>query len=455
MRIAASFRDPAGFVFSENGSIYRQINKSYIEKYNLLLESGLFEKLTKDELLVNHEEIGLEFAKTEDAALIIKPAIIPFVSYPYEWCFSQYKDAALATLNIHKLALNHNMVLKDASSYNIQFYNGRPILIDTLSFETYQEGSPWLAYGQFCRHFLAPLFLMAYKDYRLSALMKVYIDGIPLDLASHLLRGKGGLSVYQHIHLHAAAVTKHSGSASNTHGKKRVAKISKFAHIALIESLIRIIERLKLPRTKTEWGEYYLTTNYTDKASISKREILSSMLCLAKAKSIWDLGANDGTYSRLAASTNAQTIAFDLDHMAIEKNYNFIKNNSIKNLLPLILDLNNPSPNIGFANKERVAISERQRPDLIIMLAVIHHMVISNNVPMPALAEWLASISGNLIIEFVPKEDSQVKRLLETRDDIFVEYHETGFEKAFSQHFRIVAKQKIDETCRTLYFMSK
>jgi 2-polyprenyl-3-methyl-5-hydroxy-6-metoxy-1,4-benzoquinol methylase len=452
--VSGSFRDPAGFVFSENGNIYRQINKCYIETYQLLLSSGLYDKLKSDELIISHEEADLSFAKTDDAALVIKPTIIPFISYPYEWCFSQYKDAAMTTLKIHKQALLHNMVLKDASAYNIQFYKGKPVLIDTLSFETYQEGTPWSAYGQFCRHFLSPLFLMVYSDFRLSSLMRNYIDGIPIDLASRLLKGKGGISVYQHIHLHSAVINKHSESNANTHKEKKILRISKFSHIALIDSLIRIVEKLHLPKLQTEWGEYYKTTNYSDKASKSKKDILSANLLSLNAKTVWDLGANDGTYSRLIAE-NANVIAFDLDHEAIEKNYYYIKNNNQLNILPLIYDINNPSPNIGFANKERVSISERQHPDLIIMLAVIHHVVISNNVPMLALAEWLSSLSDNLIIEFVPKEDSQVKRLLETRLDIFPTYHEEGFESAFTKYYHIVSKTKLVDTFRTLYCMKK
>jgi hypothetical protein len=199
----ASFRDPSGFLFSQGGILYRQINRSYADDYSRLMESGLYERLVKAGLLIPHVELdraersderseersrsAVEHSLNAEAFKIIQPERVPFISYPYEWSFSQLKDAALTTLSIHKRALKYNMALKDASAYNIQFVRGKPTLIDTLSFEKYKEGQPWVAYRQFCQQFLAPLALMAYRDVRLSQLLRVHIDGIPLDLASRLL----------------------------------------------------------------------------------------------------------------------------------------------------------------------------------------------------------------------------------------------------------------------------
>lgn len=182
-----SFRDPSGFIFFENGSLYRQVNIVYRENYDQLINSGLYETLVRLGLMVSHEEVDLHYARTNSAYRILKPALIPFISYPYEWCFSQLKDAALTTLEIQKKALDFGMSLKDASAYNIQFLDGKPVFIDTLSFEKYEEGQPWVAYRQFCQHFLAPLALMCFSDVRLNQLLRIYPDGIPLDLASCLL----------------------------------------------------------------------------------------------------------------------------------------------------------------------------------------------------------------------------------------------------------------------------
>ena len=208
----ASFRDPSGFLFSREGVLYRQVNQVYAADFTRLMDSGLYDKLIKAGLLIPHVESDLKPAQPELAFKVIRPERVPFISYPYEWSFGQLKDAALATLSIQKRALKLGMSLKDASAYNIQFYNGKPVLIDTLSFETYQEGEPWVAYRQFCQHFLAPLALMAYRDVRLSQLLRVYIDGIPLDLASELLPGRTrwNLGLATHIHLHASAQKRYA-----------------------------------------------------------------------------------------------------------------------------------------------------------------------------------------------------------------------------------------------------
>ena len=180
--LKSSFRDPSGFLFYRDGELYRQINASYKEDYDRFVRSGLYEKLVSGKLLVTHEEINISAEKPETVYKIIKPEKIPFISYPFEWSFSQLKEAALLTLEIEKIALNYGMTLKDANAYNIQFLRGRPIFIDTLSFEKYEEGKPWIAYHQFCKHFLSPISLMKYTDIRLGQLNRIFIDGIPLDL---------------------------------------------------------------------------------------------------------------------------------------------------------------------------------------------------------------------------------------------------------------------------------
>src|SRR5215216_6396727 len=219
-QLAASFRDPSGFLFARDGVLYRQVNRKYEQEYTRLMESGLYDKLVKAGLLVSHVEVDHAPAEAALAYKIIQPERVPFISYPYEWSFGQLKDAALATLSIQRRALKVGMSLKDASAYNIQFVRGKATLIDTLSFEIYKEGQPWVAYRQFCQHFLAPLALMATRDIRLNQLLRVYIDGIPLDLASELLPGKTRLNfgLLTHVHLHASAQKRYSGADVKSQG---------------------------------------------------------------------------------------------------------------------------------------------------------------------------------------------------------------------------------------------
>ncbi len=448
IREFSSFRDPSGIVFKESGTIYRQINSCYAQQYDHLMRSGLYAELTGKKMLIPHQETNKK-PISDNGILVIAPQQIPFVSYPYEWAFSALKEAALLSLRIHKKALDFGMVLKDASAYNIQFQSGRPVLIDTLSFDFYNDGEPWGAYGQFCRHFLASLLLMRYADLRLSRLMSLYIDGIPLDLASGLLKGKGGLFTRQHIHWHSKSIADHTRESQDTDNIRKI-NIPKKNMITLIESMILFVEGLELKETATRWSDYGITTSYSETGAASKKELVEKYLKQTDPSSVWDFGANDGTYSRLALGLGAQVVAFDSDPAAVEKNF-ITAFEKRQQLLSLYLDLTNPSPDIGFANRERTSLSERQRPDCILMLAVIHHLAVSNNVPLNKLADWLSSLCRYLIIEFVPKEDMQVQKLLRGRLDIFDDYSEESFEESFGNRFHMLHRERINDSLRTLY----
>ncbi len=447
----ASFRDRSGYVFSWEGKIYRWISPAYLPQYRRLMDSGLYRALVDRRLLVAHKEVELD-GFDAGGGIIIQPKRIPFISYPYEWCFEQYQDAALATMDIQNLALEYGMVLKDASAYNIQFLSGYAVLIDTLSFDFYREDSPWGAYGQYCRHFLAPLMLMSNVDFKLGKLMQSFIDGIPLDLASTLMKG-GGMAAQMHIHAHARSVARHNDDGKKVTVKQAVMKKSALA--AFCDSLRKDTAKLQSGRGVTEWGDYYSNTNYSDAAAGSKEAAVREMLgSVGRLKNVWDLGANDGRYSRIANDFDAHAVAFDIDENAVAANWREVKA-SHRKMLPLILDLSAPSPAIGFANEERMTIGDRQKPDCIMMLAVIHHMAISNNLPFDRIADWIAGLTDHLIIEFVPKDDSQVRVLLATREDIFPDYDEAHFEAAFGKQFRLVKKTAVEGSRRTMYLWAK
>ena len=454
-RISASFRDPSGFLFKQGGKLYRQVNQAYQKQYDHLMKSGLYQAVIKSGMLIPHTEVDVTPADTESAYRVLQPELVPFISYPYEWSFSQLKEAALVTLAVHKKALEFNMILKDASAYNIQIYKGRPVLIDTLSFDFYEEGSPWVAYRQFCQHFLAPLALMVYTDVRLSQLMRVYIDGIPMDLASKLLPGKTrwNLGMGSHIHLHARSQKQNADKAVDK--AKMTGKISKTAFLGLMDSLESTVRGLQWKTGGTEWGDYYDITNYSDKAFDVKKALVSEFIQEAKPSILWDLGSNNGAFSRLASEKGIFTVSSDIDPTAVEFNYQEMRRKKEINLLPLVLDLTNPSPAIGWDNAERNSFIQRGPADVVMALALIHHLAISNNVPLPVLAETFASLGEHLIIEFVPKSDSQVQKLLATRLDIFPDYEKEKFEKIFSKVFKIVKLVEIEGSQRTLYLMKR
>ena len=447
----SSFRDPSGFLFYHNQNIYRQINKSYKENYDQLIDSGLYDQLVQSGLLIPHKEVDISPPKKDNFYKIIQPEQISFISYPYEWSFSQLKQAALTTLEIQKIAMKYEMTLKDASVYNIQFKENKSLLIDTLSLEKYEEGQPWKAYKQFCQHFMAPLALMCYKDIRLNQLFRIYVDGIPLDLASALLptKTRAMFSLLTHIHLHAKSQKRYE------HKRVDVKKISlsKRSFEGVIQSLQSGISKMKWNITDTEWGDYYSDTNYSEESFLHKKEIVKDSITKIKPKMVWDLGANTGVFSRLASEQNIPTIAFDVDPVAVEKNYLDCKKNNEKNLLPLLLDLTNPSPYLGWENKERVSFMERGPTDMVLALALIHHLAISNNLPFERIAQFFQKICRYLVIEFIPKNDSQIQRLLATREDIFVDYNQEEFEAVFGKYFEIVESISIKNSERIVYNM--
>lgn len=435
-RLDSSFRDPDGYMFEIRGELYRGVNISYKAEYDHLLSSGLYQKLVDRRFLLPFHEVDpanfdLSFYK------VLKPERIKFISYPYEWAFDMLKDAALLTLTIQKLALDHGMTLKDASAYNVQFQKGKPIFIDTLSFEFYCKDRPWNAYRQFCQHFLAPLVLMAKVDLTLSRMLIIYLDGIPLDLAAKILpfSCRFNLGLYLNIFLHAQAQKKHEHSNVEKSGKNK--KFSLRSMSALIDGLDGIIQNQNWKGKKSEWAEYSRNGIHNNAYSLFKKGIISDWLETGKFSTVWDIGANVGDYSRLAAQKGLEVVSFDIDPYCVLENYKTIKLKNETNIIPILLDLSNPSPSIGWALSERLSVFQREKPDLIMALAIIHHLVISYNIPLESIAKIFAGIAANLIIEFVPKVDEKIKILLQNREDIFTDYTQTNFEHVFLRYYKI------------------
>ena len=456
---AGSFRDPSGFVFTKDGSIYRQVNLSFREQFDRLIDSGLYQALVDEGLLVPHQEVDPALAAAPGAYKVLRPEPIEFVSYPYEWSFSQLKDAALATLRLQQRAMDFGMSLRDASAYNIQFRRGKPVLIDTLSFEELKEGQPWIAYRQFCQHFLAPLALMHYRDVRLGQLSRIHIDGIPLDLAAALLPGRARLrpALYLHLFAHAKTQKRHEGApADDTKKRTSGRRFTLQAFRGLVESLRSAVNKLTWTPDRSVWSEYYAEgDSYSAEGIEHKKRLVTEFLSEAGPKNVWDLGGNIGVFSRIAASSGIPTICFDVDPACVEANYREVVARGEENLLPVVLDLTNPSPNIGWENKERLSVKERGPADAILALALIHHLAIANNVPLLRVAGFFSDLCRSLIIEFVPKSDPKVLTLLASREDIFPDYTVQGFERAFSERFSIDRREQIAGSGRLLYLMRR
>ena len=453
MKNPSSFRDPSGFVFQdENGTIFRQINESYKDNYETLIRSGLYQFLVEQKLIISHQEIRAS-TQEKGAYKIIEPYPIKFISYPYEWCFTQLKDAALATLRIQKIAIQYGMSLKDASAFNIQFDAGRPVLIDTLSFEIYDPNRPWVAYKQFCEHFLAPLFLASIEDLPFNRLMSIYLDGIPIDLASSLIPfiARFYSPALLHIYLHA----KSQKRFSKRNISESTQRMTKNNLLGLIDNLESGVAKLKPKFRRSQWVNYYSDCNYSPEGISHKKQMVSVYIDKVMPKSVWDFGANNGIFSQIASQKGALTMAFDSDPCVVEENYHQCVKNSDQNLLPLVMDITNPSPALGWKSQERLSLIQRGPADMVLALALIHHLVLFCNLPFTEIASFFSEICRNLIIEFVPKSDSQVKEIFLSKPDIYVSYDEQTFHEVFSRYFVILDRVKITNSNRVLYLMQK
>ncbi|QNJ98219.1 hypothetical protein ALE3EI_1667 [Constantimarinum furrinae] len=446
----ASFRDPSGYMFHDGETLRRVIHPIYFPQYNKLKDSGFFKTLIDKGLLIGHEETS---ASAEN--IIITPEKIPFITNPYEWSFEQYKHAALHTLKIQKYALSKGFILKDASAYNVTFHKGKPVFIDTLSFDFYEEDTPWRAYKQFITHFFGPLVLAKFHGTEVFKMMQTHIDGIPVKLIASMLPGKTKLSstLYTNIHLLAKMESKHS---EDYKAETKVARLSKKAQSNILESLFDYIKKLELKEV-TEWGNYYDKTNYDTEAFTAKKELIKSWVSPLQPKTLIDVGGNDGTFARTVLDTVPHVMVTDIDPNAVDHNYRTALKNNEYNMLPFVCDVLQPAPGIGFNNTERSSLIERLRdyaPDVTMALALIHHITLSGNVPFEKSAEFFSKFSKHLIIEFPTRTDSWVESLLVRKREFinhFDFYREEEFEKGYNKYFSLEKKEAVAGTKRILY----
>ncbi|WP_231131707.1 class I SAM-dependent methyltransferase [Flavobacterium hydrophilum] len=451
-RTSSSFRDPSGYVFIEDDSVKRIINPIYFNQYRSLTKSGFYNTLFEKKYLIPHKVV-----EENQDQIIIEAQKIPLVNYPYEWSFLQYKHAALLTLKIQKLSLKNNFTLKDASAFNITFHEGKPVFIDTLSFDFYQENNPWLAYKQFIMHFLGPLVLTKYFGQDYLKTLSQNLEGISLQKLSRLLPFKSYFSptLVTNIHLLAKYDKKYESD------KKSVSNnLSKASQIKLIDGLYDYILNLSA-NEKTEWDHYYNQINYDDVAYQFKKKAVKDWFLSIQGKSLIDIGGNDGTFSRELKEQADLLIVADVDPNAVEQNYRQIIKSKEKIILPLVIDVLNPAANYGFNNEERFSFIDRIKElnlDGCLALAVIHHITLSGNIPFSLSAQFFSKMSSNLLIEFPTRKDSWVQFLLDSKREFknhFDFYDEENFEKEYAVYFEILKKEKIDSSERILYRLKR
>lgn len=452
MRHPASFRDPSGYVFRQGDNYYRFVNKSYQQHYDNLMHSGLYQHLSTSGLLVKHDDLTEDFQASGDCYKILRPQQISFWTYPYEWSFEQLRQAALATLQINLQALKRGMILKDATAYNIQFCGGKPVLIDTLSFEVYEEGKPWQAFRQFCEHFLNPLLLHSKIDDFNPAILMNYPDGIPAKFTSSLLPRTEKLNLNNWLYLYLPAKL-----ADSKKGSKEL-NISRKSIEQNLTQLSTYIKKLKHESHKSTWSHYYSETILGDAYLLSKSGAVERIIAALKPTTTIDIGSNTGHFSKMAALHSQHVISMDTDPLCVDKLFleTHKTSNHFSNITAIFADICNPTPATGWGNKERASLYSRLKGDLVLALAVIHHLALTKNVPLEFIIDALAELSTNhLVVEFVHKEDPKAKELLQSKADIFPNYTPEHFETLLQKHFTIVSKTKLEYCVRTLYHLKK
>ncbi|MBO4648855.1 MAG: SAM-dependent methyltransferase [Lentisphaeria bacterium] len=446
-RIPGSFRDPAGYVFAEGGQLFRRILPAGREDFRCFTGSGLAGQLIEECKLVPFTPLPEE----KDGSQLLRLEALPFISYPYEWSFGQLRDAGLLTLELMRKALHRDLILKDASAFNIAFRGGKAVFLDHTSFTAYRGNEPWRAYRQFVMHFLAPLMLMKKVDLRCLSLFRSGLDGIPLDLASRLLPWTTQFDpdILFHIHLHARFDRRYSADTR----ERKIPPMPKKRLENLIRSLQDCLGGLDISAQNTQWAEYYGNTSYSDASFQFKRERTKAFCREIAPRSVCDLGANTGVFSKIAARYASEVIASDIDPQAVERLY--VLSQKTRNLHPVLLDLNNPSPDLGVFNEERRSFLSRCRCDLALGLALVHHLRITGNWTLEQIARLFGTIAPNALVEFVPAEDVQVKRLMRGREKIYADWTLDDLLAAFRPYYSNYEIEPIPDSPRTLIRLRK
>jgi len=447
-----SYKDPSGYIIKKEGGYYRYVSHEYEHEYDHLMHSGLYKTLTDQYLLIPHKEIEDKQAGS-NCYKVLFPQQIELITYPFEWVFSQWQEMALVFLRINQIALQHGMILKDATPYNFVFVEGKCILLDSLSFRFFKDGDPWFAYRQFCEEILGPLALMRYNDPYLARLQQASLTGIPLAFVSKQLPFKTWFNTVclLHIHLHA----KFQSRKENT--KQAHAGFSKQKLNILFDLLRNTITKWDRPlNSNSIWDHYYENDIEDENYLAYKINCISQWLLNIHPNKTIDLGANTGKFSFIAAQYSNQVIAVESDLNCVEEIRKEIKHKKINNIITILTDLTEPSPALGWDNAEKPALLQRLNGDTVMALALVHHLCLSKNIPLDFIAKTIAGLTTRYaIVEFIPKEDPKVKLLLQHREDIFTNYTEANFVKYFETHFRLVDSYSPAASARKLFLWEK
>jgi len=456
----SSFRDRDGRVYDCQGRVLRGLSATALKNYQQLQAQGFYQKLSKTGKVIGSRELSDDDNPLPDDVKIkwagfLEHDRVPVISYPYEWTFSMLKDAAALQLHLVERAISHDFILKDATPYNIQFVERKPVFIDIPSFEPLQQGQPWAGYRQFCEMFLFPLLLQAYKQCNFQPFMRASINGIDVRTAASLFgfRDRFRKGVLSHVWLQSIMDRRYGGSSENVRSNLKTAGFNQELILVNVRKMQKLIRELDWEASGSEWGDYSRFHNYSDDDLRRKEAFVRDAITGEQPETVWDIGCNTGRFSRIAAAHAREVVALDIDHVAVERLYR--DEDAPANILPLLQDLADPSPNWGWRNRERSDLKSRSQPDLVLCLALIHHFVITANIPLPEFVEWLAGLTDKLVIEYVSRKDDKVKALLRNKEDRYQDYSRKALESTLASYFEIRRKEEVNQGNRTLYLCVK
>jgi SAM-dependent methyltransferase len=452
---AGSFRDRHSRVFYRGAEVYRALSARALEAWDALSSTRFLPRLVAEGKVVRTERaepLAPGAAPAGCWAGFLRHEPVPFVSYPYEWPFGMLKRAALLQLELMEAALAEDMILKDASPFNVQWRGTRPVFIDVASFERLAPGAPWAAFRQFCRMFLYPLLLQAHKGVPFQPWLRGRIEGIDAEDLSRLMSLRDLLRpgvlayVFLPARLEAAGVR-----LRGIDGDLRRARFSKEMIQANLRRLRRLIGGLSSRRKRSLWSEYEAEHGYAAPDRARKEAFVERVARSRPWGLVWDLGCNTGAFSRIAAACARYVVAMDADVLSVDRLYSALEPRGETRVLCLVNDVADSSPDLGWGGRERRALPARGRPELTLCLALLHHLVIGANIPLDQIVGWLAGLGSDLVVEFATREDRMVRPLLDRKDDQYVDYGLEPFEARLGEAFEVVRREALGSGTRVLY----
>ena len=448
-----SFRDPSGRVYHLEGPgvhrVVRGLSAAAAETPERLLSESFIQRLIAEgdivrTTLLPHGDPAVSQMAEMGWAAAVEHEPLEFITWPYEWPFSMLKDAALLQLRLLETAVRNGWILKDATPFNIQWRQARPVFIDTPSFVPWDGGEYWQGYRQFCSTFLIPLMITAHLRIPFQPLLRSRLDGIPPEEAAKYFSGmrKFKRGVLSHIWFPAKAERRMRSSGRADRSTRSGRRQPKTMLLALLDSLLRLVNRLSYAPADSDWSQYSETHSYDDTDYETKQRFVEKHTSELRPQLLWDLGANTGTFSRIAARHSGAVVAVDGDQDAAEILYQRTLKEGERNIIPLVMDLANLSPGQGWAGQERAAFDRRRSPDMVLCLALLHHMRVSANIPLPLFIEWLRGLDATAIVEFVGRDDEMFRKLISAKSEEYPDYTKENFRREVDKHF--IVRDKLD-----------